>query len=315
VSALLRTPLYEAHRALGARLVPFAGYELPVQYSSILAEHAAVRDHAGLFDVSHMGQLHFHGPGATRAVEWLVTCPVETLRPGCVRYGCLCNEAGGVVDDVTVYRVDAEHLFLCVNAANVDKDDDWCRRHTPADVDVQNRSAETALLALQGPASVAVLASAGAAPDPAAIRRFRFAPAQLAGVEVTLSRTGYTGSDGFEIYCAADAALGVWEALLAGGKDLGLAPAGLGARDTLRLEAALPLYGHELDDTTSPLEAGLERFVKRGGAPYLGGDAVERRAAAGHTRQLVGFEVQGRGIARAEQEIVRDGATVGVVTR
>jgi aminomethyltransferase len=314
VSDLARTPLFEVHRALGGRLVPFAGFELPVQYSSILAEHAAVRERAGLFDVSHMGQLHFRGPGAAEAVEWLVTCPVATLRPGRVRYGCLCNEEGGIVDDVTVYRVSEEHLFLCVNAANVEKDYRWVVRHSPSAVDVRNRSAETALLALQGPAAAPILAAAGATPDPGALARFAFAETRLAGAEALVSRTGYTGSDGFEIYCDAGDAGGLWQALLSAGKDFEIAPAGLGARDTLRLEAALPLYGHELDDTTSPLEARLDRFVKQGGAPYLGGEAVERRRAAGHPRLLIGFELTERGIARAEHTLARDGATVGVVT-
>ncbi len=314
MSALARTPLFETHRALGARLVPFAGFELPVQYTSILAEHAAVREHAGLFDVSHMGQLHFHGPGAVAAVEWLVTCPVATLRPGRVRYGCLCNEGGGVVDDVTVYRVAEDHLFLCVNAANVEKDYRWVVRHSPASVEVQNRSAQTALLALQGPASTAVLAAAGTTPDPAELPRFAFAPTKLAGTEALVSRTGYTGSDGFELYCEAGDAVGLFEALLRAGREHGLAPAGLGARDTLRLEAALPLYGHELDDTTSPLEARLDRFVKRGGAPFLGGEAIERRRAAGHARLLIGFELLERGVARAEHAIAHEGVPVGVVT-
>jgi aminomethyltransferase len=314
VSALARTPLFEVHRALGGRLVPFAGFELPVQYRSILSEHAAVREHAGLFDVSHMGQLHFHGPGATAAVEWLVTCPVATLRPGRVRYGCLCNEEGGVVDDVTVYRVAEDHLFLCVNAANIEKDYRWVVRHGPASAEIRNRSAETALLALQGPASAPVLAAAGATPDPSRLPRFAFAPVRLAGAEGLASRTGYTGSDGYELYCDAADAVRIWEALLAAGKDLGLAPAGLGARDTLRLEAALPLYGHELDDRTSPLEARLDRFVKRGGAPFLGSEAIERRQAAGHERLLIGFELLERGIARAEHGITHEGTSVGVVT-
>jgi aminomethyltransferase len=314
VSELAHTPLIEVHRALGGRLVPFAGFELPVQYRSILSEHAAVREHAGLFDVSHMGQLHFHGPGAAEAVEWLVTCPVATLRAGRVRYGCLCNEAGGVVDDVTVYRVADDHLFLCVNAANVEKDYRWVVQNSPASVEIKDRSEETALLALQGPASSAVLAAAGATPEPGKLPRFAFAPVRLAGAEGLASRTGYTGSDGYELYCEAGDAVPIWEALLAAGKDLGLAPAGLGARDTLRLEAALPLYGHELDDRTSPLEARLDRFVKTGGAPFLGREAVVRRQAAGHERLLVGFELVERGIARAEQDIIHEGSTVGVVT-
>jgi aminomethyltransferase len=314
VNALARTPLYEAHRKLGARLVPFAGFELPVQYTSILAEHAAVRERAGLFDVSHMGQLHFSGAGAVAAVEWLVSCPVSTLRPRRVRYGCLCNEQGGVVDDVTVYRLAEDRLFLCVNAANIEKDYRWVVRHTPAGVEVRNRSAETALLALQGPAALQVLEAAGGDAELARLPRFAFAMTQLVGREALLSRTGYTGSDGFEIYCDAADAVTLWEALLATGSAFGLVPAGLGARDTLRLEAALPLYGHELDDETSPLEARLDRFVKQAGPAFLGGDAILRRRDAGHRKLLIGFELVERGVARAEQAIAHDGAVVGVVT-
>jgi len=313
VSTLLRTPLYDAHRALGARLVPFAGFELPVQYTSILAEHAAVRERAGLFDVSHMGQLHLSGPAAVAAVEWLVSCPIATLRPGRVRYGCLCNERGGVVDDVTVYRLAEDRLFLCVNAANIEKDYRWVARHTPAGVEVRDRSVETALLALQGPAAPQVLAAAGDA-GLARLPRFAFAVTKLAGREALVSRTGYTGADGFELYCGAADAVPLWEALLGAGSGLGLVPAGLGARDTLRLEAALPLYGHELDDETSPLEARLDRFVKAGGPAFLGGDAILRRRDAGHRKLLIGFELLERGIARAEHAIAHDGATVGVVT-
>jgi aminomethyltransferase len=304
--------LYEAHRRLGARLVPFAGWELPVQYTSILEEHAAVRERAGLFDVSHMGQLHLSGAGATAAVEWLVSCPAATLRPGRVRYGCLCNEAGGVVDDVTIYRLDEERWFLCVNAANVEKDYRWAVRNAPGAVEIRNRSAETALLALQGPASAAVLAACGGAAL-GALPRFAFGNAKLAGTEVLVSRTGYTGSDGFELYCASADAPALWDALLAAGAKHGLAPAGLGARDTLRLEAALALYGHELDDDTSPLEARLDRFVKKA-PPFLGGDAIERRLAAGHRKLLVGFELAERGIARAGHTLAHAGAEVGVVT-
>jgi aminomethyltransferase len=314
VSVLARTPLFEAHRALGARMVPFAGFELPVQYDSILAEHTAVRECAGLFDVSHMGQLHFAGAGAAAAVEWLVSCPVAKLRPGRVRYGLLCNEQGGVIDDVTVYRLAEDRLFLCVNAANVEKDYRWVVRHSPAGVEVRDRSAETGLLALQGPAAGAVLEAAGAAPDPTRLSRFAFATCRVAGCEVLVSRTGYTGGDGFELYCAATDAPALWQAVLDAGAAFGLRPAGLGARDTLRLEAALPLYGHELDDVTSPLEARLDRFVKSGGPAFLGGEAIERRRAAGPRKLLVGFELLERGVARAEHAIAHAGRTVGVVT-
>jgi len=310
--ALRHTPLYEVHERLGARLVPFAGYAMPVQYRSIVAEHTATREAAGLFDVSHMGQIHLRGPRATEAAERLLSCPVASLRAGRVRYGCLCNEAGGVVDDVTVYRLNEEHLFLCVNAANIDKDRAWIEAHADG-ANVADESADTALLALQGPASARILGSL-AASSPEALRYFRFAETSLAGIPVLLSRTGYTGSDGFEIYLRADDALALWDAIIRAGTASGLEPAGLGARDTLRLEAALPLYGHELDDTTSPLEAGLDRHVKLEAGGFLGADAIRRRRDAGHERELVGFVLTERGVARAGYPLAAEGDEIGVVT-
>ena len=307
-----RTPLYEVHRALGARIVPFAGFEMPVQYTSILEEHAAVRNAAGLFDVSHMGEIHLSGPGAVASVERLVSCPVASLQTGRVRYGLLCNEAGGVVDDVTVYRLADDALFLCVNASNIEKDYRWIVRHAGGDTRVEDRSDRFGLLALQGPASPAILSRIATLPP--AMKRFRFVEGSVAGVQALISHTGYTGSDGFELYVEAQDSVRVWNALLDAGRPLGLLPCGLGARDTLRLEAALPLYGHELDDTTSPLEAGLGRFVKRTAGGFLGAEAIERRAQAPATRALAGFVVEDRGIARAEYPILHGGERVGIVT-
>ena len=312
MSAGRRTPLYESHRALGARIVPFAGFDMPVQYTSILEEHAAVRNAAGLFDVSHMGEIHLSGPGAVASVERLVTCPVASLQTGRVRYGLLCNEDGGVVDDVTVYRLADDALFLCVNASNIEKDYRWIVRHALADARVEDRSDRFGLLALQGPASTAILSRVATLPP--AMKRFRFVEGAVAGAQALISHTGYTGSDGFELYVAADDTVRVWNALLEAGKPLGLLPCGLGARDTLRLEAALPLYGHELDDTTSPLEAGLARFVKREAGGFVGAEAIERRASEAATRALAGFVVEDRGVARAEYPILKSGQRVGVVT-
>ncbi len=311
--SLRRTPLYEIHRRLGARLVEFAGYEMPVSYSSIIAEHRAVREAAGLFDVSHMGQIRFEGPGAIASAERLLTRPVASLRPGRVRYALLCNEEGGVVDDVTVYRLSEESLFLCVNAANIEKDYRWCIRHSPADAGVRDTSHETGLLALQGPASAEVL-SRVAGTDVAGISRYGFDRFDVAGRTALVSRTGYTGSDGFEIYLGVGDIKRVFEALLAEGKPCGLVPVGLGARDTLRLEAAMPLYGHELDESTSPLEAGLGRFVKLDVGGFIGAEAIARRRDAGATRSLIGFVMEGRGIARAGYEILSHGRAAGRVT-
>jgi len=296
-------------------MVEFGGFEMPVQYAGILAEHAAVRERAGLFDVSHMGQIHLHGPGAVALAERLVTCPVASLRAGAVRYGCLCNESGGTVDDVTVYREAEDALFLCVNAANIDKDHDWVRSHArdAAQVTVEDRSADTGLLALQGPASERVLSQLTAL-DLASLRRFRFLDGEVAGLALRVSRTGYTGADGFELYLRADAVRRLWDALLEAGRAEGLEPAGLGARDTLRLEAALPLYGHELDDGTSPLEAGLGRFVKLEQGGFVGCDAIRARIQAGHVRALAGLVLEDRGVARAGHPVVVGGREAGVVT-
>lgn len=316
MAALGRTPLLEEHRALGARIVEFAGFEMPVQYRSIKQEHAAVRERAGLFDVSHMGQLHLDGPRAVEVAERLLSCVIETLGVGRIRYGLLCNEEGGCVDDVTVYRGGSDSVMLCVNAANIAKDEAWVREHAGAAA-FSNRSDETGLLALQGPASVPILEAVLADPERAslsALGRFRFDRFHFGDIPVLISRTGYTGSDGFELYLPADRTVDAWRALLDAGAPLGLEPAGLGARDTLRLEAALALYGHELDDTTSPLEAGLARFVKRKRGGFIGAQAIETREGAGRKRQLVGFVVEGRGIARADYPIAHSGEEVGRVT-
>jgi aminomethyltransferase len=313
MSPLLRTPLYQTHRRLGARMVEFAGFEMPVQYSGVLAEHAAVRERAGLFDVSHMGQIELEGPAAIAAAERLLSRPVASLAPGKVRYGLLCNPEGGVIDDVTFYRLAEDALLLCVNAANIEKDWRWIARNSPPEAGARNRSDETGLLALQGPLAARVLARV-APPAAAGLGRWNFARLAVAGRPALVSRTGYTGSDGFEIYLASQDVVAVFEALLAEGAPLGLVPVGLGARDTLRLEAAMPLYGHELDDTTSPFEAGLGRYVKLARGGFIGAEAIARRHAAGETRTLVGFELLVPGVARAEYGVSQGGRTVGRVT-
>ncbi len=306
-------------------MVEFAGYALPVQYDSILREHRAVREAAGLFDVSHMGQIHLAGPGACQALEWLLSCPIATLRTGRVRYGMMLNQRGGILDDLTVYRTGAEDCFLCVNAANRDRVHAWVREHLSADADgrgrsregrpvrVEDRSEETALLALQGPRSPEVLDRAfGVATDD--LRRFSFRRVELDGRPALLSRTGYTGEDGFELYLPPDHAEPVFRALLDAGAPIGLRPAGLGARDTLRLEAALPLHGHELDEETTPLEAGLERFVKFDGPEFVGAAALREQRARGPARRLCGFVLEDRGIARSGCVILSEGKEVGRVT-
>ncbi len=310
---LRRTALHATHAALGARLVPFAGYEMPVQYTSIKEEHEAVRERAGLFDVSHMGQIQLRGKRALAAAEELVTCEVATLAIGRARYGLLLDEKGGCIDDVMLSRTGEDDLFFCVNASNVDVAHGWIREHAGASVKVENRSRSTSLLALQGPAARGILDGL-CDPDTPLPRRFRIASCRIAGLPVLASGTGYTGSPGFELYVENKNAVSLWEALMEAGTPAGLLPAGLGARDTLRLEAALPLYGHELDRDTTPFEAGLERFVKPLDRGFLGAAALAERANEPDPKRLVGFEMVGRGIARADYEILIEGTIVGRVT-
>jgi len=311
--ALRRTALHATHVEAGARLVPFAGYDMPVQYSSIKEEHAAVRERAGLFDVSHMGQIQLRGKRAIAAAEHLVTCEVASLGINRARYGLLLNEAGGCIDDVMVTRIAEDALFFCVNASNVESAGDWIKAQAGPDVKVEDRSQATSLLALQGPAARGVLERITSADTPLP-KRFRAASCEVAGLRVLASGTGYTGSPGFEIYAANADATKLWDAIIEAGAADGVIPAGLGARDTLRLEAALPLYGHELDETTSPFEAGLDRFVKPLDQGFIGSDALAKRASESDPRRLVGFEMIGRGIARADYEIAHAGAVIGRVT-
>ncbi|MFP6654118.1 MAG: glycine cleavage system aminomethyltransferase GcvT [Myxococcota bacterium] len=308
-----RTPLHAAQVRLKARFVTFAGYEMPIQFSSIREEHQAVRERAGLFDVSHMGQLHFSGSGACATLEKLLTCEVDSLAIHRARYGLLLNQDGGCVDDVMLTRLGDQAYFLCVNASNIEKVHTWIKPHAGTAVRIEDRSEQTALLALQGPVAETVLSelTTSAATLP---RRFRVAPMEIAGVPVLVSATGYTGAPGFELYISADEAENVFEAILKIGANFGVLPAGLGARDTLRIEAALPLYGHELDDTTTPFEAGLDRFVKPLARDFIGASALTSKADEKNSRCLVGFEMCGRGIARAGYPMIHDGRIIGHVT-
>ncbi|BDG60241.1 glycine cleavage system aminomethyltransferase GcvT [Caldinitratiruptor microaerophilus] len=315
---LRRTPLYDAHVRLGARMVPFAGWEMPVQYTGIVEEHRAVRTAAGLFDVSHMGEFEFTGPGAREAVDRLVTNNVSRLTDGKALYSPMCYPDGTVVDDVLVYRLGPEHFWMVVNAANTDKDFAWVTENTRdiRGLAVRNISGEVAQLALQGPRAQAILQPLAEA-DLGAIEYYAAAyGVKVAGLRtLVLSRTGYTGEDGFEIYVPAADAATLWHALLEAGRPHGLLPAGLGARDTLRLEASMPLYGHEIDHTTTPLEAGLGSFVKLKKGEFIGREALARQKEEGLRRKLVCFEMLDRGgIPRQGYEIARDGEVVGRVT-
>ncbi len=297
---LKRTPLFDAHKAAGARIVPFGGWEMPVQYApGILEEHKAVRTAVGLFDVSHMGEIVFRGPRAVDAVQRLMTNAVSKLADGQAMYSVMCYEHGGIVDDCIAYRRGAEEILVIVNASNIDKDFAWMREQSGALCDIADESDAHGLIAVQGPRAVALVARLAGQPLGDTIKPFHFARATVAGVPVVMAaRTGYTGEDGFELLCAAADTPRLWAALLEGGQPDGVLPIGLGARDTLRLEARLSLYGNDIDQTTSPLEAGLGWVVKPDAGDWVGKAALLAQKAKGVERKLVGFVAKGRGIAR-----------------
>ncbi|HXO19948.1 MAG TPA: glycine cleavage system aminomethyltransferase GcvT [Thermoanaerobaculia bacterium] len=313
---LKRTPLYECHLEAGGRMVDFAGWEMPVQYAGVIEEHRAVRTAAGLFDVSHMGEIRLRGPRAEALLQRLTPNDVAKLAPGRAHYSGLLTERGTYVDDLLIYRLGGEDFLVVVNASNSDRDFEWIAERNENERDgaeVENASDDYALLALQGPRALEILAPLVSA-DVSGLRYYGFAEAAVDGVPTLVSRTGYTGEDGFELYLPPAEAPRVWRRLLAAGAAAGLTPAGLGARDTLRLEAAMALYGHEIDETTTPLEAGLSWVVKLDKGDFLGRDALALQSSRGLDRQLVGFEVEGRGIARQGHDVQVDGARVGAVT-
>ena len=307
-----RTPLYDVHVRSGARMVEFAGWDMPVQYQGLLAEHEAVRSRAGLFDVSHMGEVVFRGPKALEALNRVFTNDLGRVLDGQAQYGCLCRDNGGIVDDVVVYRRKADDLLVCVNAGNRKKDFEWLRDHASG-AEVRNESDDWVQLALQGPRAAAVLGRLTKV-DLGALKTFRFTDGEVAGVPCIIARTGYTGEDGFECFCRPDRGERLWNALLEAGKPDGLEPAGLGARDTLRLEMAYRLYGSDMDDTTTPLEAGLAWVVKTEKGDFVGRDAILRQKAGGLPRKLVGFVLTDSGIGRHGYDVTRDGQKVGTVT-
>lgn len=309
----MRTPLYDEHVAVGARMVEFAGWEMPVQYSGVIEEHRAVRNQAGLFDVSHMGEVRVRGTGAEAFLDRLTPNHVAKLAVGRAHYSGLLTESGTYLDDLLVYRTGEEDFLVVVNAANIDQDFAWLRSHAEGDVEVEDASDRYALLALQGPVAVQIL-SALTATDVDALRYYRFAEGDVAGVSAIISRTGYTGEDGFELYVAPGDATHVWARLLEAGAPLGLKPAGLGARDTLRLEAAMALYGHEIDDQTTPWEAGLNWVVKLGKGDFIGREALVEQKNSGVPRRLIGFEITSRGIARQGHRLLEGDRELGRVT-
>jgi aminomethyltransferase len=312
---LKRTPLYEQHKALGGRMVEFGGWEMPVQYSSILEEHQAVRNNAGLFDVSHMGEFKVEGAGSLPFLQHLVPNDVSRLAIGQALYTQLILPNGNTIDDLLIYHLDENHYMLVVNAANIEKDFAWIQeqaQHFP-DVAVFNQSDTTALLALQGPKAEAILQPLTDV-DLSTIRYYHFAPGTVDGAHCIISRTGYTGEDGFELYCAPVEVPKLWKDLLKAGKEQGLKPAGLGARDTLRLEAAYCLYGHELDEQTNPLEANLGWTVKLNKGEFIGREALQKVKQEGPQKKLVGIEMVERGIPRGGYTIYLNEQPIGILT-
>ncbi|EFM10420.1 glycine cleavage system T protein [Paenibacillus curdlanolyticus YK9] len=320
MKTLRRTPLFSLYgKQPGVRTVDFGGWELPVQFTSIVKEHEAVRRSAGLFDVSHMGRLTVTGLFAEAFLQRLTTNDVSLLKDGRAQYTLMCNNEGGVIDDLLVYRLSADQYMLVVNASNTTQVLEWLREHLIGDITIDNMTERTALLALQGPDAAAILSDAlDAAPGAAwnKLTSFQFMQsATVCGVPALVSRTGYTGEDGFELYAAAADAEALWNGLLQAGERYGAVAAGLGARDTLRLEARLPLHGHELSDSITPVEAGLRAFVKPDKGDFIGRSVLLKQLTEGAPRRLVGIELAERSIPRAGYAIfAADGVQVGYVT-
>ena len=294
-------------------MTEFAGFEMPVHYSGIIEEHRAVRSAAGLLDLSHMGEFELRGPHALELLERALTNSAARIAEGQAQYTLACLENGGVIDDLIVYKLGPEHYMLCVNAANIEADRDRLMELNRGGAEFRDISEQTALVAIQGPRALEILQTATAVALPG-VKRFRTASGAVTGVQCLIARTGYTGEDGFELFVAAPDACTLFEALMEAGRAKGLVPCGLGARDTLRMEAGLPLYGHELDRETTPLEAGLAAFVKFG-REFAGSEALTSEQAAGLGKHLIGIRTQdGRSIARQGYQILRDGKEAGVVT-
>jgi aminomethyltransferase len=315
---LKKTPLYEAHVEARGRIVPFAGFLMPVSFEGIVSEHASVRTAVGLFDVSHMGEIWITGPSATAFTDRVVTNSVASLSPGQICYTVSCNERGTVLDDLLVYKFSDARILLVVNAVNVDKIFRHLRGIGAAGVEIRDATAAIGQIAVQGPRSRELLMRAGFAKPVRdkleGLKYYRFLTYEHRGEEIVLSRTGYTGELGYEIYFPAGRTMDGWRELLAVGADLGVAPIGLGARDTLRFEPCLCLYGHELDEETSPLEAGLSWLVKLSKDDFLGKAALLREKKKGSARKLAGFELMGRQIARQGFAVLQGGRVIGKVT-
>lgn len=308
------TALSHIHEALGAKMVPFAGYNMPVQYEGVTAEHLSVRENVGVFDVSHMGEFIIRGKGAFELVQKVTSNDVSKLVDGKVQYTCLPNGKGGIVDDLLVYRMDQQTYFLVVNASNIAKDWDWISKHNSAGVEMVNISEDTSLLAVQGPKATAALQSLTEM-NISDMKYYTFQKGNFAGKEnVLISTTGYTGAGGFEIYFKNEDAEEIWKAIFEAGKECNITPVGLAARDTLRLEMGFCLYGNDIDDTTSPLEAGLG-WITKFTNDFVDSDFLQKQKEAGITKRLVGFELVDRGVPREGYDVVnQEGEKIGNVT-
>lgn len=313
MSELKRTPLFDVYKS-ESKLVPFGGWEMPVQFAGIQKEHDAVRNHAGLFDVSHMGEVEVSGPDALAFVQRITTNDASKLQIGDAQYALMCYPDGGTVDDLLVYRVGEEKYLLVINAGNIDKDVAWMEENKAGNMTLKNISVDIAQLALQGPVAEKVLQKLTDT-DLSAIGFFKFkSDVEIAGVKALVSRSGYTGEDGFEVYFPAEHGATLWNAILEAGKEDGVIPCGLGARDTLRFEAKLPLYGQELSSTISPIEAGMGFAVKLDKGDFIGRDALAKQKAEGAPRKLVGIEMIDRGIPRSHYPVYVGDQQVGEVT-
>ena len=313
MESVKHTPLDPIHRRLGARMTQFAGFEMPLSYSGIIDEHLAVRSAAGLFDLSHMGEFEISGPGALQFLELALTNSTARLADGHGQYSIMCTYNGGTIDDLIVYRRTGDSYLLCVNAANIGADREWLLGLEPYHLDFRDVSDETALVAVQGPRAAAILAPLTRLPL-AEMPRFHTLAGSIVGVDCMVARTGYTGEDGFELFTNAAHVETLFDALLEAGRPDGLKPCGLGARDTLRMEAGLPLYGHELDRSTTPFEAGLTHFIKFG-RNFVGETAIAARRESGTSRRLIGIRTEdGRSIARPGYKLYRGNDPIGVIT-
>jgi aminomethyltransferase len=309
-----KTPIYEKHCEMGGRIIDFGGWALPVEFTGVIDEHEQVRTAAGLFDVSHMGEIIVKGPDATQFISNLITNNITGAEDYQTIYSPMCYSNGGVVDDLLVYKYSNQYYLLVVNAANIDKDFEWMKENLIDQVEIENVSEIYAEIAIQGPKSEEILQELTMT-SLEEIKFFHFKPhVMIDGREAIVSRTGYTGEDGFEIYIKSEDAAALWEKILKVGRDKGLIPVGLGARDTLRFEAALPLYGHELSKDISPIEAGLGRFVKLEKDSFIGREALIKQKEEGVKRKLVGFEMIERGIPRNEYDVQIQGRNIGYVT-